>query len=179
MANETPTREITIAGHQFTISQPYAPGHTINEAEARALNQTRAEAIRNNMAAKVKAAMAGEAKEGDPTADTIVQAVADYDAAYEFSIVTAGAGRRPSDPVEVEARRIARNILADFARDKGLTVKALREQIGDETYESKVIELAERPDTMKEAKRRVDVRVKQADSVLGDIDLGVSEEAVA
>ena len=57
------TKEITIAGQTFAVLQPYAEGHTITEAEAKALNQVRAENVRNNMAGKVKAAAEGTAAE--------------------------------------------------------------------------------------------------------------------
>ena len=38
-----------IDGLSFEISQPYAAGQTINEAEAKALNQVRSENIGNNL----------------------------------------------------------------------------------------------------------------------------------
>ena len=49
-------KTITIQGVEFTVASPYAEGHTITEAEAKALNQVRAENIRNNCAGLVKAA---------------------------------------------------------------------------------------------------------------------------
>jgi hypothetical protein len=176
------TKEITIAGVTFSVSQPYSAGHVITEAEAKALNQVRAENIRNNMASKVKAAMEGTAKEGEPTRDTIAQAVAEYDASYVFTLASVGGGKRPSDPVEVEALRIARGIFSDFCASKKLTVKAVRERIGEEVYEAKLAEIAERPDVVKEAKRRVKLRQESAESAMGELDLGdlsstpVSEE---
>ena len=86
------TKEITIAGQTFAVLQPYAEGHTITEAEAKALNQVRAENVRNNMAGKVKAAAEGTAKEGEPTADNIVDFVTAYDAAYVFTLASVGGG---------------------------------------------------------------------------------------
>lgn len=166
------TKEITIAGHSFAVAQPYTEGHTITEAEAKALNQVRAENIRNNMASKVKAAYEGTAKDGDPTVDTIVEAVAAYDAAYVFTLASVGGGRKPSDPVEVEALRIARGTFADWAASKKLTVKAVKEKIGDEAYDAKIAEIAERDDIIKEAKRRVKARQAAAENSMGDLDLG-------
>lgn len=165
-------KEITIAGSIFSVSQPYAEGHTITEAEAKALNQVRAENIRNNMASKVKAAVEGTAKEGDPTADTIAAAVAEYDAAYVFTLASVGGGRKSSDPTEVEALRIARGTFADWAASKKLTVKAIKEKIGDEAYDAKIAEIAERDDVVKEAKRRVKARQASAADAMGDLDLG-------
>lgn len=166
------TKEITIAGHSFPVSQPYAAGHVITEAEAKALNQVRAENVRNNTAAKVKAAMEGTAKDGDPTAENIAEFVAKYDAEYVFTLASVGGGRKPTDPVEVEALRIARATFADWAAGKKLTVKAIKEKIGEEAYEAKIAEIAEREDTVKEAKRRVTARQKAAENAIGDLDLG-------
>ena len=173
------SKEITIAGQTFAVLQPYAAGHVITEAEAKALNQVRAENIRNNMASKVKAAFDGTAKEGEPTQDTIAQFVADYDAAYEFTLASVGGGKRSTDPNEVEALRIARGIFADWAASKKLTVKAIKEKIGEEAYEAKIAEIAEREDVVKEAKRRVKQRQAAAESAIGDLDLGEMDAAPA
>jgi len=165
------TKEITIAGQTFTVLQPYAAGHAITEAEAKALNQVRAENVRNNMASKVKAAVEGTAKEGEPTADTIAAAVAAYDAAYIFNLASVGGGKRPTDPVEVEALRIARDQFATFAASKKLTVKAIKEAKGEDWYLEKIAALAERDDVVKEAKRRVKAREASAESALEGLDL--------
>jgi hypothetical protein len=164
-------KEITIAGSTFAVLQPYAAGHTVTEAEAKALNQVRAENIRNNMASKVKAAMEGTAKEGEPTKETIAAAVTAYDEAYEFTLASVGGGKRSSDPVEVEALRIARDQFSAWATSKKTTVKAVKEKIGEEAYQAKIAELAERPENVKEAKRRVDLRNKQADNALEGLGL--------
>lgn len=174
------TKEITIAGAQFSVLQPYSAGHAITEAEAKALNQVRAENIRNNMASKVKAAAEGTSKEGEPTAADIAKFVADYDAAYVFTLASVGGGRRPTDPAEVEALKIARGIFADFCAGKKLTVKAVREKIGEDAYEAKIGEIAERPEVVKEAKRRVKDRQASAEAAMGDLDLGdLAPEAAA
>lgn len=173
------TKEITISGHLFPISQPYLEGHAITEAEAKALNQVRAENVRNNMASKVKAASEGTAKEGEPTIDTIAEAVAAYDATYIFSLASVGGGRKSSDPTEVEALRIARGMFADWASSKKLTVKAIKEKIGDEAYDAKLAEMAERDDVVKEAKRRVKARQAAAETSMGDLDLGELSTTVA
>lgn len=166
-------KEITIAGHEFAVSQPYAEGHVLTEAEAKALNQVRAENIRNNFAAKVKAAFGDEpVKEGQPTAETIASDIAAYDAAYQFTLASVGGGKRPTDPVEVEALSIARQMLADHLKAKAkLTVKAFKEKVGEDTYNSKVAELADREEVVKEAKRRVKARQAAAENSLGDLDL--------
>ena len=166
------TKEITIAGQTFAVLQPYSEGNTITEAEAKALNQVRAENVRNNMAGKVKAAAEGTAKEGEPTAENIVAFVSVYDAAYVFTLASVGGGRKSTDPTEVEALKIARGIFADFVASKKLTVKAVREKIGEDAYEAKLAEIALRDEVVKEAKRRVKARQASAEEAMGDLDLG-------
>ena len=168
----TPTKEITIADHQFVVLQPYAAGHVITEAEAKALNQTRAENIRNNMAKRVKAAYDGTAAEGEPTAENIVAFVTEYDANYEFTLASVGGGKRATDPIEVEALRIARGLFADAAAAKKLTVKLVKEKIGEEAYEAKIAEIAAGPKVVAEAKRRVKARQEAAAGAMEGLDLG-------
>lgn len=176
MNAESPVKEITIAGHSFPVAQPYAAGHAVTEAEARALNQVRAENIRNNMASRVKIAM-GEEPTDEVNPDTIASIVAQYDAEYEFTLASVGGGRRSTDPNEVEATRIARSLLADWAKSNGLTVKSLRERLGDDAYAEKVAEIAARDAVIKEAKRRVKQRAEQAANA--SLDLGLDDIAPA
>lgn len=165
-------KEITIAGKTFSVLQPYDAGHTLTEAEAKALNQVRAENIRNNMASKVKAAYEGTAKEGEPTAETIAKAVADYDSSYEFTLASVGGGKRATDPIEIEALSIARSMFADHVKAKlKATVKAVKEKIGEDTYNAKIAEIAARDEVVKEAKRRVKARQAAAESALDGMDL--------
>ena len=166
------SKEITIADHQFMVLQPYAAGQTLTEAEAKALNQVRAENVRNNMAKKVKAAFDGTAKDDEPTEATIAAAVAAYDASYQFTLASIGGGKRSTDPVEVEAMRIARGLFADWCAGKKLTVKAVREKIGDDKYDEKLAEIAARDENVKEAKRRVKARQASAEAAMGELDLG-------
>jgi hypothetical protein len=166
------TKEITIAGLTFPVLQPYLAGHAITEAEAKALNQVRAENVRNNTASKVRAATEGTAKEGEPTLETIAAYVAKYDAEYVFTLASVGGGRKSTDPNEVEALRIARTMFADFAASKKLTVKAIKERIGEEAYDAKIAEIAGREDVVKEAKRRVKARQAAAENAMGEMDLG-------
>lgn len=171
-------KTITIAGKEFSIRQPFDTGHVLTEAEAKALNQVFAENIRNNMAAKVKAAYEGSAKEGEPTEDTIVQSVTEYADNYEFTIASVGGGKRPSDPIELEALSIARQMLADHLKAKAkMTVKAFKEKVGEDKYLEKVAEIAARDEVVKEAKRRVKQRQAAAEAAMGDLELDVPSDA--
>jgi len=175
-------KTITIADHEFTVSQPYIEGHVVTEAEAKALNQVRAENIRNNMASKVKLAF-GEAPTEEVNASTIEAIVAAYDSEYIFTLASVGAGKRPTDPVEVEAFKIARGLFSDFCESKKFTVKAVREKLGEDAYQTKLAELAARESVVKEAKRRVKVRLENANATASDMGLddliGAPEEAAA
>lgn len=175
----TEQRLITIAGHEFPVSQPYAEGHTITEAEAKALNQVRAENIRNNMASRVKVAM-GKEPSDEVNPSTIADIVAAYDADYEFTLASVGGGRRPTDPVDLEALKIARGIIADFAKSRNITVKAIREAQGEDAYNDKLAEIAGRDEVRKEAARRVKARNAQVEASAADLgldDLMAGEEA--
>jgi len=176
------TKTLTIAEHEFTVSQPYLEGHVVTEAEAKALNQVRAENIRNNMASKVKIAF-GEAPTDEINPSTIEALVAAYDADYIFTLASVGAGKRPTDPVEVEAIKIARGFFSDFCEGKGITVKAAREKLGEDAYQAKLAEIALRDNVVKEAKRRVKSRLDNASAALADMGLddlvGATEEVAA
>jgi len=152
----TTTRHVTIQGDSFEITAPYAEGHTVTEAEAKALNQLRAENIRNNVASRIrKAEEKGEAL--DKTA-----LVADYDSTYEFTLSTASAGgSRTLDPVEREARRIAREVIHAKIKEGGFAVKTYREE-NPEKYESLIEQVASAEETVKRAKKAVDEKNKLA-----------------
>lgn len=169
----TETKEITIASRTFAVLQPYAEGHVVTAAEAKALNQVRAENIRNNTASKVKAAIEGTQKEGEPTAANIDSYVADYDASYVFTLASVGGGKRAVDPVEVEALRIARVVLTEALRAKGIAYAKVPEDKRNE----KLAEIASRDAIVKEAKKRVASRQKAAEEALGEVDLSDMQEA--
>lgn len=113
-------REITIQGETFKVSQPYAEGHQMTEAEARALNQTRAENIRNNIANRVKKA---KDENDETTMEEVVAFAKEYDGKYDFTVASGGSSARALDPVEREARKIARKAISDNIKAQGKKVK--------------------------------------------------------
>lgn len=142
------TKEITIAGTVFPVTQPYAAGHVLTEAEAKALNQVRAENVRNNTASAVKKA----AEEGK-AADEIAKIVADYDASYEFNVRTAGPAR-VVDPLERECRAIAKALLMQKLKDNGVKAK----DQDKEELEAKIAEWARHPKVVAAAKKALESR---------------------
>lgn len=171
--NETdvsPRRSITIQGETFEIAAPYAAGHTLNEAESSVLNQTFLENIRNNVAGKIKAAKDawadahGGSEEGF-SLDTVMvagegdtqislrQSLTNYAESYEFGIRVARTSE-PVDPVEREARVIAREVINEKLRKAGTK----RKDVSDEAYEEALKLYAKQPSIVKEATRRVKAR---------------------
>lgn len=142
------TKTISISGESFNVSAPYAEGHILTAAEAKVLNQTRAENIGNSFRSAVKKALE------DGNLDAVRQQIAEYDAAYQFSMSVA---RQPIDPIEAEAIKIAKEVVkARIAEKTGLTVKKYLEVEGNEArYDAAVEKVAGQDDTLKLAKKRV------------------------
>lgn len=161
------SKTITIQGLEFEVATPFAEGHTCTEAEAKALNQTRAENIRNNTARAVKEA---KEKHGDTLPDNVVQELTDlvakYDSEYVFTLANAGGGTRSLDPVEREARSIARTALrAKLKQDGRKVLKAdeaptSEKDVTKEAFDEAVEKLAEREDIVKLATKTVKDREK-------------------
>lgn len=154
------TKQITIQGVTVELSEPYAAGHAITEAEAKALNQVRAENIRNNRAKAVKELL--DAKGGDVNAvQAEVQAmIAAYEAEYEFTMAAAGGSTTRVDPLTKECRAIARNYITGKIRESGMTLKDYKEKNGEDAIENKVMELADHPKIVEAAKRTLKEREK-------------------
>lgn len=105
------TKTILLDGEKFEVRQPYQEGHVCSAIEARQLNQVRAEGVANNMRKRVQefkaAGKLGEVRE----------IFEKYDVAYEFSLPGRSA---PVDPVEKEARKLAKDWLRQQLANKGL-----------------------------------------------------------
>ena len=125
VAENAPRVERTIGsaeGPNFTVlvPQPYTAGpHELSTGEASALNQTIAENLSNNLRKKLV--------EGNPDednrqwTDAEAQGIVDaYLAEYEIGVRRAGTGAaRVTDPVEREARKIARQKAVAYIKENG------------------------------------------------------------
>ena len=161
------SKEITIQGLTFSVATPYVAGHVVSEAEAKALNQVRLENIRNNMASTVRDAK-GDTEEVAPEIyEALKAAVAEYDSKYEFTMASVGGGKRSSDPVETEARRLAKSAIAAKLSADGRTLKS----IDPEKLAAAIAKLADDPNIVKEAKRIVKNRAESAASAMAELDL--------
>lgn len=149
------TKKVTISGHEFDISLPYAEGHTLTAIEAAQLNQTRAENVANNCRKKVKELIeAGDVAE----ATNIVTA---YDAEYTFAAPSTGSGRRSMDPVEREARKLARDYIRQTLAEE--TPPRKLSDVDKDALEAKVAEIAANDEVLKVARKTVADRNKLAD----------------
>lgn len=158
------TKPKVINGQSFDISQPYQAGHTLTELEAKVLNQTRSENIGNNVRAKVKEMQDAGASEAD-----IAAHVASVDAEYVFRSVSEGT-RTSRDPYETEARKLAREILKDFLAESGRKLTVAPTGMTDEEWKDKVEaetdRIASLDDVLKAARKNVDAKKKQAETLL-------------
>lgn len=114
MANDQQYDQITIQGQTFKVPIRYSAGHTLTEGEAGALNQTYHENLRNNFANKVR-----DGVEAGTGLDVLQQQLDDYANDYQFGVRTGGGGFR-GDPVMTLAMNIAREMVRQAIKSKGL-----------------------------------------------------------
>jgi len=155
------TKEITVQGIIVTVSAPYAAGHVVTEAEAKALNQVRAENVANNVRKAVTdmiAAAGGKDNITDELRANAQALVAEKDAAYQFTMSSAGGGREPVDPLAKECLAVASAWLTSKLKEAGLTKKAYAEQNGETAFADKAAVLAEHPEIVKLAKKNLAAR---------------------
>lgn len=168
-------RKKLIDGETFEINAPYEAGHTINEAEAKVLNQTRAENIGNNVRTKVK-----ELKAAGDTAAMLAH-VASVDAEYVFTLSNAGEGRKTLDPIEREARNIAKDVIKQHLAKTGRKISVAPDGETKDSWAEKIegqIEaLVTRQDIVKLAKDNVNKRGKVIDAALAELGGDVAEAA--
>lgn len=182
--NNTPRSERTIGknnGPSFTVlvPQPFAAGpHELTEGEASALNQIVAENLSNNLRQKLVDGQVDENGNvtGPHTAESAQALVDSYLADYEIGVRRAGSGTpRVTDPVEREARKIAKQKAVQMVKDAGgkpadFDLDPIIERIFEQNREV----------LMKEGKRIVEANRKARENAEGGIDLtGIDLSAAA
>lgn len=138
--------------YQFSVAQPYMPGHIITQAEAQALNQLRSENIRENMRPAFSRAIEGTPVDALLSEETVaeIQAKIDqYDSEYQFS-EKPEIRERPG-AIEREARLLAQARSAEDATDEEIEL------------------LARSIDLVAEARARVEVRTKITATAMEDL----------
>ena len=159
------TKTLNIYGQEFTVTQPFAEGHVLTPGEAKQLNQVRAENVRNNFASKIK-----EAVEAGDTAklNEVREAFAKYDAEYVMTLSSVGTSRS-TDPVEREARSLAREYLKAHLAKSGRSMTKTPEGETDESWKEKVAgevdRIAATEQILKLAKRQVEQKAKNLSSL--------------
>lgn len=157
-------KTITVQGLMVEVSQPYEAGHTVTEAEAKALNQVRAENIGNNVRKAINELKDDESLSDDARQKAAQKLVNEKDAGYEFTLASVG-GRQTLDPLAKEARAIAKNYITGKIKESGTTIKAYLEKNGDDAIAQKVAEIEEHPEIIKAAKKAIAERQKLADAI--------------
>lgn len=165
-------KSVIIAGQSFDLATPYSAGHTLTEAEAKTLNQVRHENVRNNMAKVVKEAV----ESGDQAKlAELPTKVAAYDADYAFSIGGSGVSRTV-DPVEREARAIAKEYVKAHLARTNRTFKSVPEGLTEDEWKAKLEEniskVASSESVLKEARAVLAAKAKRMDKLTADLDLG-------
>lgn len=164
------TKTKVINGVSFEISQPYAAGHVLTEAEAKALNQVRSENIGNNLRNTVKAAQAAAEAGDNAPLNELADTVAKYDAAYTFAMGGGGSSTRKLDPYEREAIRLAKELVKSGLQAQGRKITDVPEGMSEEEWKAKLDakydEIAALDEVVKAAKKNVDAKKKQSDALL-------------
>lgn len=151
-----------IGDHVFPISQPYEEGHTLTAIEAKVLNQVRAENIGNNVRKKVQELLA-EGKTAEAEA-----LVAEKDREYQFTEAAAGGSSRTMDPIEKEARKIARDAIKAALAAKGQKLS----DIDKERLDEAIAKAAQREDILAAAKKAVTQREKTIAAAAEGLGIG-------
>lgn len=163
------TKAKIIDGISFEISQPYAAGHTLTEVEAKVLNQVRSENIGNNLRAQVKD-FKEKGKESELSA-----LVKEYDEAYVFTTAGDGSGRKTLDPIEREARAIAKDVIKAELAKQGRNLKTVPEGLTAEQWAEKLEENIEKIATnetvLKAARKAVEDKRKRTESLAEGLNL--------
>jgi hypothetical protein len=143
---ETPRKQRTIGGHLLSVIQPFADGQTLTPATAAMLNQTLAENFSNNM----RKAVDGK------TQDEAQALLETYMSEYEPGVRTSGtAVARTIDPVEREARKIAREEAVRFVKASNLkTTDVVMPDIIEQVYLNNIEALHNQAKTIIKAKTK-------------------------
>lgn len=176
MTEAATTKDLIIQSVKFTAPIPYAAGHVLTEPEARALNQVFHENLRNNFAKTVKAS--NEGAEGSiPVAD-LPAAFAAYAGEYSFAMPGQGGGTsRVMDPVEREARALAKELIKAHLQKQGKSITAPKDASDEQKAEykakidAKIEEIATKDEVLAQAKKNVAARAKGLDAIGNALDL--------
>lgn len=161
------SRTISVYGVTANIDEPYAEGHTINAAEAKALNQTYAEAVGNNTRSQLKKLLP-EGEKAMPEAQHAEarKIIEDYNKDYEITLASTTT-RTTLDPVEKEAKKIASDLIKGKMKADGIALK----DVDKDKLNEKIATVMQNEKVIAAAKKAVAARSKVSDD-LAEISLG-------
>lgn len=167
-AGDNDREDVTIAGQTFSLSNPYEEGHVVSAGEASQLNQVRHENIRNNFAAKVKKAV----EDGTLNVEGLQAELDSYDSTYQMGVRTRSGGTgRVADPVQREARSIAKEVLTLALKGQGKKISDVEAATLKTTIDTLLVK---HPEWVEKARERVESRRAEAEAAAADLDLGVA-----
>jgi hypothetical protein len=171
IAPNTPTTQRSLGGILFALAMPYAAGHVLTEGEANQMNQVFAENVGNNLRNKISKGVvdADGNKTREYTPEEVQALVNAYVETYEPGVRARGEAKPTLDPVEREARKLAKEAAVQLIKDAGGNPKDYDiEPIIDSVYEPNAETF------LKEAKKLLDQRDKAKKAAQGaeGIDLG-------
>lgn len=172
------TKNVTILDTEgFVVTLPFAEGHVCTAAEAKVLNQTRRENLGNNFRTKVKAFQ----ETGTPSLAELQEEFAKLDADYQFTLSNATGTSRKLDPVEREARTIARDYIKQqlAAQSRKITEApaGVSKEDWDDKVEAEIDRIAATDEVLRMAKDIVKAKSKSAGLQLGELGLGAGAPA--
>ena len=156
-------RNISVSEISVEINAPYEEGYVLKAREAQALNQVRGENIANNCRKSIKALIE---EHGDGGAEHVQALVSEYDAGYDLSTAPVSAQRL--DPVEKEARNIARENVKRHLAQTGRKMSEFKEGEAKEKLAAEIARLSNLPEVRAEAEKVVKSRQK-APSVASEL----------
>lgn len=204
---ETPRKDITIGGFIFSAPTPFAEGDVLNANEANALNQTYLENVGNNFRSRVdtfrRTLIAGEGASADNLKAVTKEQLKDLDAQIEAGTVVVTPEQKaalqseldalvaeyrinvrrassvePIDPVEREARAMAKARIQDYIRSKGYKLNTIKKDWMEEQIDKLLAD--DNPkgaEIRKAAKKRVEIAQKTAVEEFDDLDFGNAVKA--
>lgn len=166
------TQKIKISGVIFSAPAPFQKGHVLTSEEAGVLNQTFSENLRNNFSKTVDKAKEATGKAEDGTTalplsqaalDALASEFATYASNYKFGTRRVGTFA-PVDPVEREARRIAKQAIESKLREQS------KDKPAKDVMEQWITTLlSKRPDMTEEARKRVAAIAEAANFSLDEL----------
>lgn len=117
---------VTISGLVFELNDPFKEGHIMTDNEAKALNKAYHDGVRNSASGKTRS-LREEGKNESEIRNTIDAFIDNY----RFGARTViGADKKSRiDPVEAEARLIARDKINSKLRDRGEKIRGRKAEI--------------------------------------------------